>query len=155
MATLQFPRKGVAILESGNISNPRLIDVVVDLGKDVTMVSATDDIVIADLPAGTVVLAAGIEQLVASAAGSTLAARVGSTAVSGTLASDAAVGTITGATAANVPAVVPLAGATLNILNASAERNTGSVRVWAIVSEGTRSPKRATAAVRDQSNQTS
>jgi hypothetical protein len=151
MATLQFPRKGAGGLAAAPIAGARLIDVTVDLSKDVTMGTATDDIVVADLPGGTVVIAGGIEQVVASAAGSTLAPRVGTTAIGGTLASDAAVGTITATTPAAIPAAVPLAGATLNVLGATAARTTGVIRVWAVVVEGTRSPTTAVAAARDTS----
>ena len=150
MATIQFPRKGVGALAAAPIAGARVIDVVVDLAKDVTMANATDDIVVADLPAGTVVLAAGIEQLVAGSAGQgTLAPRVGTTAVGGTLASDAAAGVVTTATAANVPAIVPAAGATLNVLGATAARVTGKIRVFAIVVEGTLKPAFPEAAARD------
>jgi hypothetical protein len=151
MATIQFPRKGTGALGAAPIAGARVIDVTIDLANDVTMGTATDDIVVADLPAGTVVLAAGIEQIVAGAAGGTLAPRVGATAVGGTLASDAAVGTLTTATAANVPAVVPAAGATLNVLGATAARVTGKIRVFAVVVEGTKNPNTATAVVRDTS----
>jgi hypothetical protein len=151
MATIQFPRKGIATLAAGPVASARVIDVVVDLANDVTIGTATDDVVVADLPAGTIVLAAGIEQLVAGAAGNTLAARVGTTALSGTLASDAAVGTVTTLTAANSPAIVPAAGATLNILSATAARITGKVRVFAVVLEGTMKPAAPVVAARDTS----
>lgn len=150
MATIQFPRKGVGALAAAPIAGARVIDVVVDLATDVTMGNATDDIVVADLPAGTVVIAAGIEQLVAGTeATGTLAARVGTTAVSGTLDHDDVAGTVTTATAANVPAVVPAAGATLNVLGATTARVTGKIRVFAIVVEGTLKPAFAEAAARD------
>ncbi len=81
MATIQFPRKGVGALAAAPIAGARVIDIVVDLANDVTMANATDDIVVADLPAGTVVIAAGIEQIVAGEADQgTLAPRVGATA---------------------------------------------------------------------------
>ena len=150
MATIQFPRKGSGGLGAAPIAGARVIDVVVDLANDVT-VGTTDDLVVADLPAGTVVLAAGIEQIVAGSAGNNLAPRVGATAVGSTLASDAAAGTVTTATAANVPAIVPAAGATLNVLSSSGSRTTGVVRVFAIVLEGTKQPNRPTAVVRDTS----
>lgn len=151
MATLQFPRKGTGGLAAPMISEARVIDVTVDLANDVTMGTATDDIVVADLPGGTVVIAAGIEQLVVGTGNGTLVTRVGTTSVSGTLASTVAAGTITTATAANVPAVVPLAGATLNVLGATAVRTNGKIRVWAVVVEGTKSPATASAVVRDTS----
>jgi hypothetical protein len=150
MATLQFPRKGQGGLASPPVATARVIDVIVDLTKDVTMTNATDDIVVADLPAGTVVLAAGIEQIVAgSAAQGTLVPRVGATTIGGTLASDAAAGVVTTATAANIPLIVPAAGATLNVLGATAARITGKIRVFAIVAEGTLKPAAPSAAARD------
>ena len=151
MATLQYPRKNISALATPPVAGARVIDVVVDLTKDVTMGTATDDIVVADLPGGTIVIAAGIEQVTAGSAGQgTLAPRVGATAVGGTLASDAAVGTLTTTTPAAIPAVVPLAGATLNVLGATAARITGKIRVFALVVEGTKSPAEASAASRDQ-----
>jgi hypothetical protein len=150
MATIQFPRKGVGALAAAPIAGARVIDIVVDLANDVTMTSATDDIVVADLPGGTVVIAAGIEQIVAGEADQgTLAPRVGATAVGTTLTSNAAAGTVTTATAAALPAIVPTAGATLNVLNAGDERLTGKIRVFAIVVEGTLKPAVAEAAARD------
>jgi hypothetical protein len=152
MPTIQFPRKGTGRLGAAPIAGARVIDVTVNLAADVTMGTATDDIVVADLPAGTVVLAAGIEQITAGSAGQgTLAPRVGTTAVGGTLASDAVRGTLTTATAANLPVVVPAAGATLNVLGATAARTTGAIRVFAVVLEGTMIPNTATAVVRDTS----
>jgi hypothetical protein len=150
MATIQFPRKGVGALAAAPIAGARVIDIVVDLANDVTMGTATDDIVVADLPAGTVVIAAGIEQIVAGSAGQgTLAPRVGTTAVGGTLASDAAAGVLTTSTPAAIPAVVPAAGATLNVLGATAARITGKIRVFAVVVEGTTKPAVAEAVARD------
>jgi hypothetical protein len=132
------------------ISEARVIDITVDMANDVT-VGTTDDLVVADLPGGTIVLAAGVEQIAAGAAGNTLAPRIGSQAVGSTLASDAAVGTLTTATAAQLPRVVPAAGETLNVLSAAGSRVTGKIRVWAVVVEGTKFPATATAVVRDTS----
>ena len=151
MATIQFPRKGTGALAAAPIAGARVIEVVVDLANDVTMANATDDIVVADLPGGTVVLAAGIEQIEAGTGSGTLAARAGTTALSGTLVATAAAGTVTTATAANSPSVVPLAGATLNVLGATAVRTTGKIRVFAVVVEGTNSPAAPVAAARDTS----
>jgi hypothetical protein len=150
MATIQFPRKGTGALGAAPIAGARVIDVTVDMANDVT-VGTTDDLVVADLPAGTVVIAAGIEQIVAGAAGNTLAPRIGTQAVGGTLASDAAVGTLTTATSDEVPRIVPAAGATLNVLSAAGSRVTGKIRVFAIVVEGTKNPNTATAVARDTS----
>lgn len=151
MATIQFPRKGTGALAAAPIAGARVIEVVVDLANDVTMANATDDIVVADLPGGTVVLAAGIEQIEAGTGTGTLAARAGTTALSGTLVATAAAGTVTTATAANSPSVVPLAGATLNVLGATAVRTTGKIRVFAVVVEGTKSPAAPVVAARDTS----
>lgn len=151
MATLQFPRKGAGGLAAAPIAGARVIDVTIDLANDVTMGTATDDIVVADLPAGTVVLAAGIEQITAGTGTGTLAPRVGATAVGGTLTATDAAGTLTTVTQANVPRIVPAAGATLNVLGATAVRTTGKIRVFAVLLEGTKSPATATAAVRDTS----
>lgn len=150
MATIQFPRKGTGALGAAPIAGARIIDITVDMANDVT-VGTTDDLVVADLPGGTVVIAAGIEQIVAGAAGNTLAPRIGSQAVGATLASDAAVGTVTAPTAAQLPRVVPAAGETLNVLSAAGSRVTGKIRVWAVVVEGTKNPNTATAVVRDTS----
>lgn len=150
MATIQFPRKGTGALGAAPIAGARVIDVTVDMANDVT-VGTTDDLVVADLPGGTVVIAAGIEQIEAGSAGNTLAPRVGTQAVGGTLASNAAVGTITTLTSNELPRAVPAAGATLNVLSASGSRTTGKIRVWAVVLEGTKDPATATAVVRDTS----
>lgn len=137
MATIQFPKKGGGALAAAPIAAMRVIDVVVDLSKDVVMGTATDDIVVADLPVGTVVVAAGIEQVTAGSEGTgTLVARIGTTAMSATLAHNAAAGTVT-ATSAATAQIVPAGGATLNILGATATRLTGKVRVFAVVVEGT------------------
>jgi hypothetical protein len=149
MATIQFPRKGVGALAAAPIAGARVIDIVVDLANDVTMAGATDDIVVADLPAGTVVIAAGIEQIVAGLGSGTLVARVGGDEVGTTLVATAAAGTITGADPEELPIIVPAAGATLNVLGATAVRVTGKIRVFAIVVEGTLKPAVAEAAARD------
>lgn len=134
MATIQFPRKGVARLNAPRIANVRVIDVILDLSTDVTMGTATDDIVVADLPAGTIVLAASIEQVAVGTGSGTLVARVGSVTTSATLASTAAVGTIAAAAAVN--AIITTAASTLNVLGATAVRTTGKIRVFAVVAEG-------------------
>lgn len=151
MATLNFPRKGTAYLSSGHGAQARMIDVIVDLSTDVTMGTATDDITVADLPGGSVVLAAGIEQVTVGTGSGTLVARVGSTTVSATLASTDPVLTVPATVPAAIPLVVPLAGATLNVLGATAVRTTGRIRVWAIVVEGVIKPTLPVAAARDTS----
>ena len=95
MATIQFVNKGQGGLAASPIATTRVIEAIVNLPTDATMTTATDDIVVVDLPAGTVVVAAGIEQLTVGTGSGTLAARVGTVAMSTTLASTADVGTIT------------------------------------------------------------
>lgn len=149
MATLEFPRKGSGNLAGAPVAGARIIDVTVDLSKDVTMGTATDVINVFALPAGTVVLAATIEQISAGTGSGTLVARVGSTTVSATLASTAAVGTV--AAAAAVDTIITTAETELNLLGATAVRTDGKVRVVAVVAELTKSPATAVIAQRDTS----
>lgn len=123
------------------------------------LAGATDNLNIWELPKGTVVLSAGIEQVTAGSAGNTLTARVGTVAYSGTLASDAAVGTQTAsatvaasgdAEALTIPAGrVLTAAADFNLLSASGVRATGVVRVWAVVIESKGHFGRPGLAIRD------
>lgn len=109
--------------------------------------AASDSLHLAELPKGTVVVAAGIEQLVAGSAGNTFVARIGTTNLSTALASDAVAGVNTATSTlalsgnaeniAQVP-VVLTADADVNILSASGIRTTGRVRVFVVVQEGTR-----------------
>jgi len=148
MATLLFPRVGATALSAGR-SEARMIDVTVNLASDVTMGTATDDITVANLPGGCVVLAAGIEQVSVGTGTGTLVARVGSTTVSAVLTATDAALTVPATVPAAIPLVVPLAGATLNVLGATAVRTTGKIRVWAIIVEGVAKPTESTSAVRD------
>lgn len=150
MATLQYPFKGAAALSGGKIPKVRIIDVNVRMATDVTMGTATDDIVVADLPAGTIVLGAGIEQTAVGTGTGTLVARVGSTTLSATLASTAAVGTMTASASATLPIVLN-AASTLNVLGATAVRTDGQIRVWAIVALANPSPAIQAVAARDTS----
>jgi hypothetical protein len=146
MATLQFPRKGVARLCVSPIAEVRVLDVELNLATDVVMGTATDDIVLADIPAGTIVLAGGLEQVVAGTGTGTLVARVGTTTISATLASTAAVGTITAGAAVHF--VTTTAASTLNLLGATAVRTDGVVRAFWVVVEGLK-PTRTVSAQRD------
>ena len=150
MPTLQYPYKGSSILSAGEIASVKVIDVNVRLGTDVTMGTATDDIVLADLPVGSIVLGAGIEQVRVGTGTGTLVARVGTTTLSATLASTAAVGTLTASASATLPIVVT-AAATFNLLGATAVRNDGEVRAWAVVALVNRTPAAAATAARDTS----
>lgn len=138
-------------LETGNLARVRMIDFVVDLSKDVTMTTATDTAAVAMLPKGTIVLAAGIEQVVAGSAGNTLVAQVGSTTMSGTLASDAVAGTYTAH--ADVSGGAPMiltADQDLRVLSATAARVTGIIRIFAHIIEGS-APSYPKVAARDTS----
>lgn len=146
MPTLQFSRKGIARLSSGHMAGVRVIDVELNLARDVTMGTATDDIVVADIPAGAIVIAASIEQIVVGTGTGTLVARAGSTTMSATLASTAAAGTIAAGAAINP--VVATGATTINVLGATATRLDGVIRVFAVVVEGVR-PARSVAAARD------
>lgn len=128
-------------LDGGYKANVRVLDFVLDLSSDVTMGTATDDIQLATLPAGAIVVAAGVQQDTVGTGSGTLTLRVGTTAVTGTLASTAAVGTWAANLPAATPATVPLAGAELNLLGATAVRTDGKVRVVVAIVEGNRSPR--------------
>jgi len=142
MPTLNSAKRNTSgLLEAGFNRTARVFDFVLDLGADVTMGTATDDINLATLPGGSVVLAVTVQQLSAGVGAGTLVGRVGTTTVTGTLASEAAVGTVAATVPAAVPLVVPAAGAELNLLGASAARTAGKVRVVAVIVEGDRSPR--------------
>lgn len=150
MATLNSAKRNTSgKLDAGYKSYPRVLDFVVDLSADVTMGTATDDINLATLPGGTVVLAVSVQQVTAGTGSGTLVGRVGTTTVTGTLASTAAAGTVAATVPAAVPAVVAAAGAELNLLGATAVRTDGKVRVIAVVVEGDRSPREAAIVARD------
>jgi len=142
MPTLNSAKRNTSgLLEAGFNRTARVLDFVLDLGADVTMGTATDDINLATLPGGSMVLAVTVQQLSAGVGAGTLVGRVGTTTVTGTLASEAAVGTVAATVPAAVPLVVPAAGAELNLLGAAAARTAGKVRVVAVIVEGDRSPR--------------
>ena len=150
MATLNIARyNSTRHLDAGYKSSPRVLDFVIDLTKDVTMGTATDVINVATLAKGTIVLAAGVEQIVAGTGTGTLVARVGTTSTSAVLTSTDAAGTVPAGAAINP--IILGADTQLNLLGATAVRTDGIVRVFAVVVEGTRSPARATSAARDTS----
>jgi hypothetical protein len=150
MATLNSAKRNTSgLLEAGFNRSARVLDFTLDLGADVTMGTATDDINLATLPGGSVVLAVTVQQLSAGTGSGTLVGRVGSTTVTGTLGSEAAVGTVAATVPAAIPLVVPAAGAELNLLGATAVRTDGKVRVVVVIAEGDRSPRQAEVADRD------
>jgi hypothetical protein len=150
MATLNSAKRNTSgLLEAGYNRTARVLDFVLDLAADATMGTATDDINLATLPGGSVVLAVTVQQLEAGTGSGTLVGRVGSTTATGTLASTAAAGTVAATVPAAIPLVVPAAGAELNVLGATAVRTDGKVRVIAVIVEGDRSPRQPEIADRD------
>lgn len=150
MATLNSAKRNTSgLLEAGYKNTARVLDFIVDLSADATMTTATDDINLATLPGGAVVLAATVQQLTVGTGSGTLVGRIGSTTVTGTLASTAAAGTVAATVPAAIPLVVPVGGAELNLLGATAVRTDGKVRVVVVVVEGDRSPRQAEVTDRD------
>ena len=150
MATIASTKRVTnGLLEGGYKSFVRQLDFIVDLTKDATMTTATDDIQLATLPAGTQVVSASIQQVVIGTGTGTLALRVGATAVTGTLLATDPVNTVAATVPAAIPLIVPAAGAELNLLGATAVRTTGTVRVVVLVVEGDRSPRVAAVTSRD------
>ena len=133
-------------LAANYLPHTRTIDFYVDFTKTANqLAAASDSLNLGELPAGTVVVAAGVEQLVAGSAGNTVVARVGTTTLSTTLASDAAVGVSTAtavqALSGNAESVAQLpmtitADSDVNLLSASGIRATGLVRVFVVIQEG-------------------
>ena len=150
MATLNSAKRNVTgQMDSGASTQARVLDFVLDLSTDATMGTATDDINLATLAPGTLVLALTVQQVSVGTGTGTLVGRVGATTATGTLASTAAVGTVAATVPAALPLVVPAAGAELNVLGATAVRTDGKVRVVAVVVEGDRTPREASVAPRD------
>jgi hypothetical protein len=150
MATLNSAKRNTSgQLDAGDKRFVRVIDHTIDLAVDATMGTATDDISLIALPAGATVLSVALQQVEVGTGTGTLVGRVGATTLTGTLASTAPVGTFGGALTSVFPVVVPLAGAELNVLGATAVRTTGKVRVVVVLVEGDASPKIPVVAVRD------
>ena len=149
------------IVGAGGINKARTLEFYVDFTRALNQTAAaSDSINLFKLPAGTVVIGGGIEQVVVGSAGNTLVARFATTALSGTLASDAAVGTITaGAVSALSGDAQSLAerpytltaDSDFNLLGASAVRATGKVRAWVVIKDAKKPYPAPTAAARDTS----
>lgn len=120
----------------------------IDLSKDVTMTTNTDTVGIFQFPKGSLVIGGLLEQITAGSAGNTLQLRVGTTAVSATLASDAAAGTYAASATSSLPVTVTTA-ADLNLLSASGIRTTGIIRVGVFFIEGYKKFQRPGLAQRD------
>jgi len=150
MATLTSAKRNTSgQLDNGEKRYARVIDTILDLSADATMGTATDDISLATLAGGTMVLSLTVQQLVAGTGTGTLVGRVGAVTLTGVLASTDAVGTVAATVPAALPYTVPLAGAELNVLGATAVRTTGKVRVVAVVVEGDKSPRDPYVVARD------
>ena len=137
------------LLDSGYKSYARVLDFTFNFAVDGTMTTATDDINLATLPAGAVILAASVQQLSVGTGTGTVVVRAGATNLTGTLASTAAVGTVAATVPAAIPMIVPAGGAELNLLGATATRLDGEVRVVVVIAEGDRSPREPETVDRD------
>lgn len=150
MATLlSAKRNSSGQLDSGEKRFVRVLDFVVDLSADATMGTATDDISLCALPAGTMVHSVELQQLAVGTGTGTLVGRIGATTATSTLLATAPVGTVTDTVPAVLPLNVPLAGAELNVLGATAVRTTGRVRVIVSLTEGDKAPREAVVVARD------
>lgn len=125
-------------LAAAYIPRTRTLSFVVDFTLEGNQVAGvTDSLNLAELPKGTVVLAGGIEQITAGTATNTLTARIGTVALSGTLAGDAAAGTMVAA-AADATDLRPIqltADTDFNLLSATAVRVAGVARAWVVIQE--------------------
>lgn len=150
MATLSSAKRNTSgHYDSAEKRFSRVIDFDLNLAVDVTMGTATDDINLCTLPAGTMVQSATIQQVAVGTGTGTLALRVGTTAVTATLASTAAVSTVAATVPAALPLVVPAGGLELNLLGATAVRTDGKVRVIVVLVEGDKTPREQTTVARD------
>lgn len=152
MATKDFANyKSDRGLGFGYIPKTRMLEVFIDFSLAANQLAGvTDSLNLFELPAGTSVVSAGIEQITAGTASNTLTARVNTTAVTAALTGDAAVGT----RVATVPAAIPLnvvSAVDFNLLSATAVRIAGIARAWVEVVEGDRPYPMATTAARDSS----
>lgn len=153
MANYDLPSysTGLGMMAKPYLSEVRYAEIYIDLTSDVTMTTATDTVDWFQMAKSSVVLAGGLEQITAGDAGNTLVLRVGTTTLSGTLASDAAAGTITAnADVSGGAPVIVTAAADVNLLSASAARVTGKVRAFIWFCEGKRATGEPGLASRDQ-----
>lgn len=140
-------------LATGYIAKPRTLEVFVDFTLAANQTAgSTDSLNLFEVPKGTMVLGAGLEQITAGSSGNTYAARIGTVTLSGTLASDAAVGTavLTADVSGGHP-YITTSDVDFNLISASGVRATGVLRAWIVVQEGNRPTGRPKAAARDTS----
>lgn len=139
------------LFESAQIVAARRVDFTVDFSTFEYL--KEDNIKIAFLPAGTVILGATMQQVVPAESGQngTLAIRSGTTALSAAMAGDATENTWVASVPAALPHVVPASGEDLNLLsNDDVDvRTSGVVRVVLILAEGNKPGRVAQAANRD------
>ena len=153
MANYDLPSysTGNGMMAKPYLSEVRYAEIYIDLTKDVTMTTATDTVDWFQMPKSSVVLAGGLEQITPGAAGNTLVLRVGTTTLSGTLASDATAGTVTGqADVSGGAPVIVTAAADVTLLSATAARTTGKIRAFIWFCEGKRVTGEPGLARRDQ-----
>lgn len=153
MANYDLPSysTGGGLMAKSYLPEVRYLEIYIDLTSDVTMTTATDTVDWFQMAKGSVVLAGGLEQITAGDAGNTLVLRVGTTTLSGTLASDATAGTITAnADVSGGAPVIVTAAADVNLLSAAAARVTGKVRAFIWFCEGKRLTGEPGLADRDQ-----
>jgi hypothetical protein len=151
MANYDLPSysTGGGMLAKPYLSEVRYAEIYIDLTSDVTMTTATDTVDWFQLPASSVVLAGGLEQITAGDAGNTLQLRVGTTAIAAALASDAAAGVVTATVPAALPLNVSSTALDVNLLSASAARITGKIRIFITFIEGKRQTGEPGLAIRD------
>jgi hypothetical protein len=150
MATLNSLKRNTSgQLDAGYMAEARVLDLTFEFGVDATMTTATDDINLATLPGGVMVVGGSVQQLTPGTGTGTVVLRVGTTTISGTLVATDAAGTVAATVPAAIPLVVPAAGAELNLLGATATRAAGRVRAIVLVVEGDRSPRVPVVAARD------
>jgi hypothetical protein len=151
MATLNSSKRNTTgYMENVDKAFARVLDFVVDLSTDATMAGATDDILLATLPAGAIVLSMQLQQVTAGTGTGTLVGRVGSTTLTGTLASTASASTWAAPLPAALPAVVAAGGQDVGVLGATAVRTDGKIRVVIVVADGDRSPREPGLVARDR-----
>ena len=150
MATLNSAKRNTSgQFDSAEKRFVRVIDFVLDLSSDATMTTITDDISLCALPGGTMIHSVELQQLAVGTGTGTLVGRIGTTVATSTLLATAPVGTVTDTVPAALPLNVPLAGAELNVLGATAIRTVGRVRVVVTLTAGDKDPREPGVSTRD------
>lgn len=150
MASLLSAKRNTTLqYDSGEKRFVRIIDFLVDFANDFTMGTATDDISLCTFDQGTMIHSVELQQVVVGTGTGTVVARVGATVASSTLLATAPVGTVTDTVPAVLPLNVPLAGAELTLLGATAVRTVGKIRVIVTLVAGDKSPRDPGVVTRD------